>query len=235
MLKVKNLSLFKKRPILNHISLEAPLGRITLLLGKSGSGKTSLLRCLATVESSYEGDITHQTTTLKKLSIRERSHLIGYVAQSYSLFPHLSAFENCAQPLRLFTSKPLASLLPLIENMLSSLGMLSYLNAKPHELSGGQQQRIAIARALLLNPSYLLLDEPTSALDPLNTDLLIQLLRALASSGKGIIVSTQDMPFALKLLDRAYFLDEGSLLETYDTALSRAVPEKLTQFLKGHL
>src|SRR6516165_6536209 len=143
MLKVNNLTLHKNKPILNNISFYAPPGRITLLLGKSGSGKTSLLRCLARLET-YQGDITSQSVT--------------YVSQSYTLFPHMTVLENCLQPLRL------QGITTPIESTLASLGMLPYLSSKPHELSGGQQQRIALARALLLNTDYLLLDEPTSAL-----------------------------------------------------------------------
>lgn len=223
MLKIKNLSLLKNRPILNDITFEAPLGQITLLLGKSGSGKTSLLRCIAHLETAYEGTITFQDEPLKS-----RSRIIGYVSQSYSLFPHLSVFSNCAQPLQLLTRQPLSSLRPQIEAILQSLDMLAYINSRPHQLSGGQQQRIAIARALLLQPSYLLLDEPSSALDPANTELLIQILQ---SCGKGVIISTQDMTFASKLLNRAFFLENGSLVETYDKAIDSKLPHKLAQFL----
>lgn len=233
MLKVKNLSLVKSRPILQNISFSVATGRITLLLGKSGSGKTSLLRCLAHLEKDYAGAITYQDQSLRAIDQRMRSQIIGYVAQSYSLFPHLTVLDNCAQPLRLLTSQPLSALLPQIEKTLQSLDMLAYTCSRPHELSGGQQQRIAITRALLLNPSFLLLDEPTSALDPTNTELLIQILLTLRSSGKGLIISTQDMTFASKLLDHALFLENGSIVETYDTTLSVELPERLVHFLYG--
>ncbi len=205
MLKVKNLTLRKKKTILNNLSLEAPPSTITLLLGKSGSGKTSLLRCIAGLES-YEGEITSPTVT--------------YVSQAYTLFPHMTVRENCEQPLRL--NNVTAS----IESILAALDMLPYLNAKPSELSGGQQQRIALARAFLLDTPYILLDEPTSALDPENTERLISLLK---STKKGIIISTQDMAFASSLLERAYFLEDGTITEFYDS--TGPLPEKMAQFL----
>lgn len=209
MLKVKDLTLTKKKIILNNISIEAPPGRITLLLGKSGSGKTSLLRCIAGLES-YQGEITPASTT--------------YVAQAYTLFPHMTVRENLLQPLRI------NNIATPIEPILSALGMLPYLDSKPSELSGGQQQRIALARAFLLNPAYILLDEPTSALDPDNTDRLISLLK---SSGCGVVISTQDMAFASKLLDNAYFLEDGNLVESYDS--TKPIPPKMQQFLQATL
>jgi polar amino acid transport system ATP-binding protein len=215
MLKVKNLTLRKKKIILNNLTLEVPYGRITLLLGKSGSGKTSLLRCLAQLES-YQGEITHLDAPFKN----SLPSIVTYVSQSYTLFPHLTVLENCLQPLRL------NKITTPIESILGYLDMLPYLFSKPSELSGGQQQRIALARALLLSPYFLLLDEPTSALDPDNTDRLITLLK---SSGKGIIISTQDMSFASKVLDRAYFLEDGAIVESYDS--TGPIPEKMSQFL----
>lgn len=205
MLKVKNLRLIKNKTILNDLSLEIPLERITLLLGKSGSGKTSLLRCIAGLET-YQGKIYSPSVT--------------YVSQAYTLFPHMTVRENCLQPLRLNNIKT------PIEPILDSLDMLAYIDAKPYQLSGGQQQRLALARAFLLNTSYILLDEPTSALDPENTERLIKLLK---SSKQGILISTQDMSFAAQLLDRAYFLEDGVIIESYDSA--GPLPEKMNQFL----
>ena len=207
MLEVKNLTLRKNKTILNNISLVAPPGQITLLLGKSGSGKTSLLRCIAGLES-YQGTIVAPPLT--------------YVSQAYTLFPHLTVFENCAQPLRLqnnFSSSR-------IESTLAALDMLPYINSKPSQLSGGQQQRVALARALLLDTPYLLLDEPTSALDPENTSRLINLL---LSSNKGILISTQDLSFATQILTRAYFFEEGTIIESFDKTAE--VPSKIRQFL----
>lgn len=229
MLKINQLSLTKSRgKVLQDISFELPLQRISLLLGKSGSGKTSLLRCMAQLEKGYEGDILYLDQRLKDLSPQERCRVVGFVPQSYALFPHMTVLENCTQPLKLL-GEPQETALQKALQILNSLDMGRLANRRPHELSGGQQQRAAIARALVLNPSFLLLDEPTSALDPENTDRLIRILGQLQQQGKGIIIATHDQAFAEKILDRAIFLENGSLLEYYEK--SQVLTGKLQEFL----
>jgi polar amino acid transport system ATP-binding protein len=219
MLEVKNLSVVKRKgeKILKSVSVTIPLGRITLLLGKSGSGKTTLLRCMAQLERDYSGEIWNGGQN------------IGFVPQNYALFPHLSALENCVQPRSLRVGKQQAR--EEAEKMLGEFGMGAYGNAYPHELSGGQQQRVAIARSLMLEPSLLLLDEPTSSLDPANTDLLIGVIQRLKGEGKGLVISSQDMGFAAKILDRTYFLEDGLIVETYDSGKDFVVPDKVCSFI----
>jgi ABC-type polar amino acid transport system ATPase subunit len=228
MLKVKNLSLVKSRGnVLQDISLEIPEKRISLLLGKSGSGKTSILRCIAQLENPYIGEIVINEQPVKAMNSRERSQAIGFVPQFFALFPHLRIRDNCLQPLRLTgLSKEAAE--KKVDATLESLNIGNLADRKPHELSGGQQQRAVIARALVLDPSFLLFDEPTSALDPENTELFIGILRQLRS--KGIIIASQDMAFAAKVLDRAFFMENGELLERYDGGLL-PLESKLGQFL----
>jgi ABC-type polar amino acid transport system ATPase subunit len=211
MLNIKKLFLTKgKRPILTNVSLEIFAKKITILLGESGSGKTSLLRCIAQLEKSYQGEIAYRQLSLKSLDAKELCQLVGIVPQSFGLFPHLNALENCTQPLFAFSRKE-ANETAL--QMLASLGMEDFVAAYPHELSGGQQQRVAIARALLLRPRFLLLDEPTSALDPKNKNRLTKLLYQLRAKGIGILISSQDMVFAKEIQDRTLFLKEGKVLE----------------------
>jgi polar amino acid transport system ATP-binding protein len=212
MLVIKNLSLTKKSQILQEISFEIPKGSITLLLGKSGAGKTSVLRCIAQLERHYEGEILYQDQDLKRLGPQDRCKIVGFVPQSFALFPHMTVLDNCAQPLRLLGEDKTAAY-EKAQEVLASLDMEKKALARPHELSGGQQQRAALARALLLKPSFLLFDEPTSALDPENTDLFIEIIRKLKMEGKGILISTQDMAFAKKILERALFLENGVLIE----------------------
>jgi ABC-type polar amino acid transport system ATPase subunit len=229
MLKVKKLSL---ENILQEISLEIPEKRITLLLGKSGSGKTTLLRCIAHLEKEYTGEIEYKEQKLSSLSSQERCKVLGFVPQSFALFPHMTILDNCAQPLRLQgITKETAYEKALI--MLDSLDMGKFANRKPHELSGGQQQRAAIARALVLDPTYLLFDEPTSALDPENTELFIELLQGF--QGKGILIASQDMAFASKILDRAFFMENGSLIEHYDRSEPISLESRLGRFLDKEL
>ncbi len=232
MLNVRNVSLVKKKRILKDLSFTIPSMRISLLLGKSGSGKTSLLRCLAQLEN-YEGEILFKEERLDQISPKLRCQIVGFVPQSFALFPHMNVLDNCAQPLNLNTSQKLKSVYEKVEQVLASLDMEKLALAKPHELSGGQQQRVAIARALCLNPSFLLFDEPTSALDPENTRLFIKIIQKLCVSGKGIAISTQDMGLANQILDRAYFMEEGEIVEKYDTAETKEISavSKLGQFL----
>jgi polar amino acid transport system ATP-binding protein len=214
MLTIKNLVVKKglpSKPILNGISLSFNPGEISLLLGKSGAGKSTLMRCVAHLETSYEGEICFNGQSIKELTPSSRAKTLSYIAQSYTLFPHLTALQNCSQPLEVVFKITKADAERKGLKCMESLGMGDFACAYPSELSGGQQQRIAIARALTLNPQILLFDEPSSALDPDNTMQLAKILRDLASNGTTIIVSTQDMPFAEELKAKAYTIEKGRL------------------------
>ncbi len=220
MIHVSQLSLIKKKKnreytLLKEISLEIPTAKITLFLGKSGSGKTSVLRCLSHIEKKYQGKILYRGQPISTLSPKERCQLIGFVPQSYALFPFMTVLENCAHPLRTILGLSKQDAYKKVEEKIWSLGMENLISFYPHELSGGQQQRTSILRALLLNPDFLLLDEPTSALDPENTNLLIQILQRLRQEGKGIVISSQDMLFAQKICEHVYFLEQGKVVESY--------------------
>ncbi len=233
MLKTKNLYLSKgtkRKEILQNISIEVPRGEITLLLGKSGAGKSSLLRCLAQLEGDYEGAVEYEGRSLKGLSSPERAHLVSYIPQSYALFPHLTAQDNCAQPLKVVYGEKFDKARSKAMEVLKLLGMDSYGDAYPNELSGGQQQRVAIARALALDPQMLLFDEPTSALDPQNTQSLALILRDLCKRGKGVVISTQDMSFASQLLEKAYLLESGVVVDAYSGG-GRSTCSPLMQFV----
>lgn len=232
-----NLSLTKliqKKPscLIEDISVNIPSGKITLFLGKSGSGKTTILRCISQIEKKYQGEIRYKNQNLQDLSPKERCQIIGFVPQSYALFPFMNVLQNCTHPLQtvIGMNKDIAATTAV--KMLLSLGMESYVQAYPHQLSGGQQQRVAIARALALNPMFLLLDEPTSALDPENTALLIQILQRLADQGKGIVISSQDMNFAGKVFENAFFLEHGRIVEHHDSNIESLADEsRLKQFV----
>jgi ABC-type polar amino acid transport system ATPase subunit len=202
MLQVNNLLLLKNKiRILDNITFTIPKQRTTLLLGKSGSGKTSILRCLAGLEKS---------AVALPCSLQ-------LVPQDFALFPHMTAFKNCLHPLLLKKNNlSFTQTVSAVEDMFFSLNIKQYKNAYPSQLSGGQKQRVALARALLLKPSLLLLDEPTSALDPDNTKDLIKILSKLQKLGTTLVISTQDILFANQVLDFAIFLERGKILQTYD-------------------
>ena len=201
---------------LQEVSFALKQGRITTFMGQSGAGKTTLLKCIANLHPHYEGRITCNGKNLKSLSPIERASTIGFVLQQFHLFPHLSALQNC--------TLALVEVLGLAEEegeekaieILTSLGMHPFVNAFPSQLSGGQQQRVAIARALALSPKVLLLDEPTSSLDPESKKSLEALLLELNTKGITIGLSSHDMPFIRKMMDCIYFMEKGTLIETWD-------------------
>jgi len=221
MLKLNNLSVTKKKGgkakvILEDISIDVPSNRVTLLIGKSGSGKTTILRCLANLERLYTGEIYYKGSKINKIVQKKRSQIIGFVSQSYSLFPHMNVMDNCASPLRLTLRLDKKKAYEEVNKSLALLDMEKYAHSYPHELSGGQQQRVAIARCLGLNPSFILLDEPTSALDPENVNNLICIINDLLNKNKGLIISSQDMSFVSKVKDRIFFLEHGKISESVD-------------------
>lgn len=235
MLTANHVSLKKGKnqvTILSDISIEMPKGSITLLLGSSGAGKSTLLRCLAQLETHYEGDVFYEKTLLKKIPIQKCAHFLSFISQSYTLFPHLTALDNCAQALQVTNGEKPAIAKKKALDTLALLGMEAYADSYPRELSGGQQQRVAISRALTLNPAMLLLDEPTSALDPQNTKCLAEILCLLRDQGKGIVIATQDMHFVSQVLERAYFMESGVVTASYPATDGAMTNEQFQQFLK---
>jgi polar amino acid transport system ATP-binding protein len=214
-----NLTLYYKNakvPALNDISCSIEEGRITQFLGKSGSGKTTLLKCIANLNSDFTGKLYYQNRLIKDMSPRDRATHIGYVSQSFDLFPHMTVLSNCAHPQIHVLGRSKAEATSIALAKLSHLGLGDYTERYPHELSGGQKQRVSIARALCMNSRLLLLDEPTSALDPESSKKLVEILRVLHKEGVSIAISTHDMSMAKNLLDRVYFMKDGRILEYFD-------------------
>lgn len=214
MLTIKNLTLKKGSPpkqILQGISVCFPQGKISLLIGRSGAGKSSLMRCMAELETAYEGEVLFNGQSLQGLAAPLRAKTLTYIAQGYALFPHLTALDNCSQPLQVVARMQVPEAKQQALLIMKSLGMAEFAMAYPCELSGGQQQRIAIARALALDPEILLLDEPSSSLDPDNSAQLAKILKKLASQGKTLVVSTQDMLFAKQLQGSCYYINNYNI------------------------
>jgi polar amino acid transport system ATP-binding protein len=240
MICVENLSLTKtkhreRKTLLHSLSLEIPSNRITVFLGKSGSGKSSLLRCLTHVESEYEGAITCLGKNLKIMPPKDRCQLLGFVPQGYALFPFMTVLDNCAHPLQKVLGFSKEQAYKKVEKEAASLGMQQFLHAYPHELSGGQQQRVTIIRAILQGPMFLLFDEPTSALDPENTSLFIQILKQLKKEGKGIVIASHDMPFVEQICENVYFLEQGHIVEHCDIQTVSEIEKdsRLGKFLRS--
>ncbi len=213
---------------LDRTSFETPAdARVIALLGPSGGGKSTLLRVLGCLLTVDEGAIYIDGTRLpneEAESLVERRKN-GFVFQGYNLFPHLSALENIALPLREVHSLDAAAARDRARELLARLGLSGHEHKRPAELSGGQQQRAAIARALAPRPRLLLLDEPTSALDPVMTGEVLDVIGELASEGQHIVLSTHEIAFAREVSDTILFLAEGRALETTPTKKFFTDPE----------
>lgn len=194
---------YKKTTVLDNIDFDAPRERITVLVGKSGSGKTSLLKCLAGIERHYSGML-------------ESSPQVGYVAQGFSLFANLNVLDNCTLALRRVFRLSKSQAEQKAMSALRQVSMEDFIDRMPKNLSGGQRQRVAIARAICLDPTVLLFDEPTSALDPANVAAFAQLIKGLRDRGTAIVLSSQDMGFVNMVYDRAYVLADGKIVNKGD-------------------
>lgn len=236
MLMINNLSLKKgkkNKAILDDVNLCIKKGAVTQFLGKSGSGKTSILRCIAQLEDTYLGAISYNGDCLKSFDSHKRSRLLCFLPQSFPLFPHLNVLENCSCTLKIILKKQTKEAKEKSIEVLKLLGMDEKLYCYPRELSGGQKQRVAIARVLLLDPVFFLFDEPTSGLDPENTEIFISILRLLVKRGKGVVLSSQDMEFSKRILSKVFFIEDGRVADSYDTNDQDTVRKngKLMQFL----
>lgn len=216
--------------VLKSVSCSLLPGRITTFIGKSGAGKTTLLKSLAGLISVTEGSIVINDTPITTLSCKQRSKEIGYVFQDFNLFGHLSVLQNCIDPL-LAHGMLYEQAEQRAREILQQLDMHNFSDAYPSKLSGGQQQRIAIARALCLKPRIVLLDEPTASLDPLNSDILVDILKKLAAQGLTIALSSQDMSFVGKLFDRVYYMQSGEIVELCDGIEMMGSCPLITQFI----
>jgi len=207
MLKVQHL--FKSVPgidILSDISFSLPENETAVLLGPSGSGKSSLLRVLAGIEKYDRGTLLWNKNNLHSL----KKGAIGMVFQNFQLFPHLSVLDNLCLAPQLAKQEKVTR---RAEEILEHFGLDDKKNNYPHQLSGGQKQRIAIARTLMMQPEILLLDEPTSALDPEMVGDVADLLKDIKTSCKLLIVATHELRLAQKIADHVIFLESGKVLE----------------------
>ena len=205
---------------LTNIDAEVKRGEVVVVCGPSGSGKSTLIRTVNRLEEInsgailFDGKNVHAPMSRRDLN-RLRSH-IGFVFQSFNLFPHLSTLENVAlSPVKINSVKrDLARDKAMA--LLDRVGLAHKADAYPGQLSGGQQQRVAIARALAMEPPAMLFDEPTSALDPEMVGEVLAVMKGLAADGMTMMCVTHEMGFARDVADRVWFMDAGEILETAD-------------------
>ena len=217
LLKIINLhKRFGDLYVLRGVNMEVEKGEVVVVIGPSGGGKSTLLKCINMLEPPTEGkiildgiDLTAKGVDLNK--IRQR---IGIVFQQFNLFSHLTALENITLPLRIVKKVPKDEAEKIAIRYLKKVGLEEeFADYYPHQLSGGQQQRVAIARALAMNPELMLFDEVTSALDPERVKEVLNVMEELAREGMTMIVVTHEMGFAREVGDRVVFMDGGVIVE----------------------
>ena len=215
-IEIKHLSkAFGTHVVLKDIDFKVNKGDVTCIIGASGSGKSTMLRCINLLETPTSGDITYHGESILDKNFKQdlyRSH-VGMCFQSFNLFNNMTVLENCiiGQVKVLKKSREEAKQSALM--YLQKVGMAPYINARPDQLSGGMKQRVAIARALAMNPEVLLFDEPTSALDPEMVGEVLNVMQGLAKDGMTMIVVTHEMGFARHVSNRVLFMEKGVIAE----------------------
>lgn len=201
--------------VLRDVSLKVERGSVVTIIGPSGSGKSTLLRCINYLEKIDSGEIwvDGKLVDPKVSNIRALRQEIGFVFQSFNLFPHLTAINNVALALRKVKRLSRAEALEMAEDSLARVGLDDKLDSYPDELSGGQQQRVAIARSLAMTPKLMLLDEITSALDPELIAEVLNVIQQVATGGMTMVIVTHEMGFAKEIANQIAFMCSGDILE----------------------
>jgi polar amino acid transport system ATP-binding protein len=247
-LEVKDLrKRFGDNEVLKGIDLSLGKGEVLSIIGSSGGGKTTLLRCLNFLEIANSGMITVADKTVfaaqegEKPTIAAEAQLsFGLVFQQFNLFPQYSVIENLMlapklRAKRMGTGEKIEDIEAKAKHLLATVGLTEKANEYPCRLSGGQQQRVAIARALMLSPDILCFDEPTSSLDPELTGEVLRVIRSLKDSERTMIIVTHEMEFARHVSDRVIFISDGVIEEegTPDEVFGNPKSEKLKAFLSA--
>jgi ABC-type polar amino acid transport system ATPase subunit len=221
--------------VLRDVSTRFFEGEVAVIIGASGSGKSTFLRTLNRLEKHDSGRIVVDGIELND-SVRNLDAIrreVGMVFQQFNLFPHLTALENVALAPRRVRGTPRSEANRSALELLTRVGLADHVHKHPFQLSGGQQQRVAIARSLAMNPKVLLFDEPTSALDPEMINEVLDVMKDLAQSGMTMIVVTHEMRFAREVGDRILFFDHGALLQEAppDEFFDRQRNDRIRSFL----
>ena len=234
--EIKNLKKsFGDRDVLMGIDLTITKGEVVSIIGASGSGKSTMLRCLNLLEEPTDGDVLYCGNSIlaKDFNHNEYRTKVGMVFQHFNLFNNMNVLKNCMVGQTKVLKKSKEEAEKIAKFYLEKVGMLDFVNSKPRQLSGGQKQRVAIARALAMNPDVLLFDEPTSALDPEMVGEVLQVMKDLASTGLTMLVVTHEMGFAKNVSTRVVFMDEGVVAEddTPDVVFNNPKNERTKEFL----
>ncbi|MCU7427585.1 MULTISPECIES: amino acid ABC transporter ATP-binding protein [Paracoccus] len=201
--------------VLKGIDLEVSSGQVVALIGRSGSGKSTALRCVNGLERFQAGElhVCGYDLSAKDLNLRNLRQDVGIVFQSYNLFPHLTVEQNVTLAPRKVKGVGHTEARELAKEVLAQVGLSDKVDAYPEQLSGGQQQRVAIARSLAMKPKLMLFDEVTSALDPELTGEVLRTIERLAADGMTMMLVTHEMAFARSVADQVVFMHQGRVWE----------------------
>ena len=206
---------FGENSVLKDINLSVKGGEVLSIIGASGSGKSTMLRCINLLETPTDGKILYRGKDIceKDFNLQRYRAKVGMVFQSFNLFNNMTALNNCITGQVSVLHRTKAEAREIAMKYLTKVGMAPYINAKPSQLSGGQKQRVAIARALSMEPEVLLFDEPTRALDPQMVGEVLSVMRSLAEDGLTMIVVTHEMAFARDVSTDVVFMADGVICE----------------------
>ena len=216
LLEIRHLSkAFGKNVVLKDIDFSVQKGDVTSIIGASGSGKSTMLRCINLLETPTAGDIVYHGKNILdgKMNAASYRAKVGMVFQSFNLFNNMTVLENCivgqTKVLKMGREEAGKNAMKYLEKV----GMAPYINAKPRQISGGQKQRVAIARALAMEPEVLLFDEPTSALDPQMVGEVLEVIKKLAEEGVTMLIVTHEMAFARDVSSHVVYMANGVIAE----------------------
>ena len=206
---------FGKLNVLNGITDHIDKGEVVTIIGPSGGGKSTFLRCLNLLEVPTSGKVFFEGVDItdKKVDINLHRQKMGMVFQHFNIFPHMTVGQNVTLAPTMLGKKSKAEALEQAKELLARIGLLEKIDEYPGKLSGGQKQRLAIVRALAMEPDVMLFDEPTSALDPEMVGEVLQVIKDLVKEGMTTVIVTHEMGFAREVSDRVFFMDGGIIAE----------------------
>ncbi len=230
---------FGKVDVLKGIDLEVNAGEVVAIIGSSGSGKSTMLRCVNLLETPTSGEILWHGKNIQTEidSLYQYRASVGMVFQQFNLYNNLTVLQNCTLPQIKVLRRSKEEAEKNARYYLERVGMLPYQNAHPAQISGGQKQRVAIARALAMNPEVLLFDEPTSALDPEMVGEVLAVMQSLAHEGMTMLVVTHEMAFARDVSNRVVYMNDGVICEqgspeeVFGNPQNQATKDFLSRFL----